>query len=105
MVCSVLHVLPNVVIFPLLLDAQKFKEEFVQCQDLLSTPDGTSAPDNTSALADKMANLEVDSKDKQSGDKAQKQGDGCTESNKQTEEVTETKTDEKTTTDADVAHE
>lgn len=66
-----------------------------------------STPDVTSALTDKMANLEVDNKEKQSGDtedKAQKQGDGNTDSNKQTQEVTETKKDEKTT-DADVAHE
>eukprot|EP00731_Ephydatia_muelleri_P036687 Em0305g7a len=40
-------------------NAQKFKEQFVQCQDMLSTPDVTSA------LTDKMANLEVDNKEKQ----------------------------------------
>ena len=65
-----------------------------------------SASDDSSELVDKMANLEVDNKEKQSGeteDKETKQADDNTESNKQTKEVTEGKEDEKTT-DADVAH-
>ena len=64
-----------------------------------------STSDDSSALVDKMANLEVDSTEKQSEDSEdnpQKQADDSTESNKKTEEVAETKKDEKTT-DADVA--